>query len=95
MPAWKAGLSAKDEVIAIDGVKLPTDDFERRLEEYDPGDRAKFTIFRSGYLREIPVTFGAKENVTWAIRKTKSPASLQRRIYEGWLGYSWDAPKPK
>ena len=94
-PAWKAGLSAKDEVIAIDGVKLPADDFERRLEEYDPGDRAKFTIFRSGYLREIPVTFGAKENVTWAIRRVKAPSALQKKIYEGWLWNKWESAKKK
>src|SRR5882672_360849 len=42
-PAWKSGLSPRDEVIAIDGVKLSADDFEKRLEEYDPGDRARFT----------------------------------------------------
>ncbi len=92
-PAWKAGLSAKDEVIAIDGLKLSADDFERRLEEYAPGERARFTIFRSGYLREVPVAFGAKENVTWAIRRVKSPTSLQKKIYEGWLWNKWQSPK--
>ena len=92
-PAWKAGLSAKDEVIAIDGLKLSADDFERRLDEYDPGDRARFTVFRSGYLREIPVTLGAKENVTWAIHRGKAPSALQKRIYEGWLWSKWEKPK--
>jgi predicted metalloprotease with PDZ domain len=92
-PAWKAGLSAKDEVIAIDGLKLSADDFERRLDEYEPGDRARFTIFRSGYLREIPVTLGAKENVTWAIRRVKAPSALQKKIYEGWLWSKWEKPR--
>jgi predicted metalloprotease with PDZ domain len=94
-PAWKAGLSAKDEVIAIDGIKLTADDFERRLDEYDPGDRATFAIFRSGNLREIPVTFGAKENVTWVIRRVKAPSALQRKIYEGWLWNKWETAKKK
>jgi predicted metalloprotease with PDZ domain len=92
-PAWKAGLSAKDEVIAIDGLKLSADDFERRMEEYEPGDRARFTLFRSGRLREIPVSFGARENVTWAIRRAKAPSALQKRIYEGWLWSRWEAPR--
>ncbi|HLY11977.1 MAG TPA: PDZ domain-containing protein [Planctomycetota bacterium] len=92
-PAWKAGLSAKDEVIAIDGLKLPADDFERRLDDYEAGDRATFTIFRSGHLREIPVTLGAKENVTWTIRRGKAPSALQKKIYEGWLWAKWENPK--
>jgi predicted metalloprotease with PDZ domain len=94
-PAWKAGLSAKDEVIAIDGMKLTAEDFERRLDEYEPGDRARLTIFRSGILREIPLTLGAKENVTWAIRRVKAPSALQKKIYEGWLWNRWETPKKK
>ena len=94
-PAGKAGLSAKDEVIAIDGAKLAADDFEKRLDDYDPGDRARFTVFRSGFLRQIDVTLGAKENVTWMIRKIKTPTAAQRKIYEGWLWQKWDGKKKR
>jgi predicted metalloprotease with PDZ domain len=94
-PAWKAGLSAKDEIIAIDGEKLVADDFERRMEEYEPGDRARFTIFRTGFLREIPLTFGSKDNATWAVRRIKAPTALQKKIYEGWLWSKFEVPKKK
>lgn len=94
-PAWKAGLSAKDELVAIDGAKVTADEFEKRLDDYAPGDRAKFTIFRSGFLRDVPVTFGGKDNVTWVIRKVKSPTPAQKRLYEGWLWSKWDVPKKK
>jgi predicted metalloprotease with PDZ domain len=92
-PAWKAGLSAKDEVVAIDGAKLAPEDFERRLDDYNPGERARFTLFRSGFLRDIDVVLGAKENVTWVIRRAKAATSAQKRIYEGWLWSKWDAKK--
>jgi predicted metalloprotease with PDZ domain len=94
-PAWKAGISAKDEVIALDGAKLAADDFEKRLDDYDPGERVRFTIFRSGFLRDIDVTLGAKENATWVIRKVKSPTAAQRKIYEGWLWSKWESPRKK
>ena len=94
-PAWKAGLSPKDEIIALDGLKLPADEFERRLDEYEPGDRIRFTLFRSGALRDLALVLGAKENVTWVIRKTKSPTAIQKRIYESWLGNPWDPPGKK
>jgi len=92
-PAWKSGLSAKDDVIAIDGAKLAADDFEKRLDDYEPGDKARFTVFRSGFLREIVVTLGAKENATWVIRKIKTPTAIQKKIYEGWLWQRWDVKK--
>jgi predicted metalloprotease with PDZ domain len=94
-PAWKAGLSAKDEVIALDGAKLAADEFEKRLDDYEPGDRVRFTVFRSGFLRDVSVELGAKENVTWAIKKIKSPSAAQKRLYEGWLWAKWDLPKKK
>ena len=52
-------------------------------------------MFRSGFLREIPVTFGAKDNVTWVIRRSKTATAAQKAIYEGWLWSKWEAPKKK
>src|SRR6185436_13926779 len=92
-PAWKAGLSAKDEVIALDGAKLAADDFEKRLDDCDPGDKLRVTLFRSGYLRDIDVTLGAKDNVTWVIRRVKSPTPAQKKIYESWLWSKWETKK--
>jgi predicted metalloprotease with PDZ domain len=92
-PAWKAGLSAKDEIIAFDGAKIAADDFEKRLDDCEPGERLLVTLFRSGYLREVEVTLGEKENVTWVIRKVKSPMQAQKRIYEGWLWSKWEVKK--
>lgn len=94
-PAWKAGLSPKDELIAMDGVKLIAEDFEKRLDDHEPGERVRFTVFRSGFLRDVVVTLGAKDNVTWTIRKVKSPTVPQKRIFEGWLWSRWDPPKKK
>jgi predicted metalloprotease with PDZ domain len=92
-PAWKAGLSAKDEIIALGGAKLAADDFEKRLDDCEPGERLRVTLFRSGYLRQVEVTLGEKENVTWVIHKVKSPVQAQKRIYEGWLWSKWEVKK--
>lgn len=94
-PAWKAGLSAKDELVALDGAKVPAEEFEKRLDDYSPGDRVRFTVFRSGFLRDVAVTLGGKANETWLIRKVKSPTLAQKRIYEGWLWLKWESPKKK
>ncbi len=94
-PAWKAGLSAKDEIAALDGQKANPDEWEKRLEEHAPGDRLRFTLFRGGFLREVSVILGRRENVTWVIRKVKKPSASQKSTYEGWLGAKWDLPRKK
>jgi predicted metalloprotease with PDZ domain len=94
-PADRAGLSAKDELVAMDGMKINPDEWEKRIDERDPGDRLRLTVFRSGFLREMTVALGRQENVTWTIRKQKSATAAQKKVYEGWLGSRWDAPKKK
>jgi predicted metalloprotease with PDZ domain len=94
-PASRGGLSVRDEIAAIDGQRVGPDEWEKRLEEYEPGDRVRFAVFRAGFLKEVPVVLGRKENVTWVIRKLKKPAPEQRALYESWLGARWDPPKPK
>jgi len=94
-PADRAGLSAKDELVAMDGMKINPDDWDKRFDEREPGDRVRFALFRSGFLREMDVTLGRKENVTWTIRRLKAPTAAQKRIYEGWLGRKWEVSKTK
>jgi predicted metalloprotease with PDZ domain len=91
-PADRAGLSVRDELVALDGARVLPDEWEKRLEECDPGDRLRLTVFRAGYLREFTVTLGRKENVSWVVRKAKRPAPLQKKIYQGWLWAPWKKP---
>jgi predicted metalloprotease with PDZ domain len=94
-PADRAGLSAKDDLVALDGLRISPDDWEKRLDDYEPGDRVRVSFFRSGFLREVEATVGRKENVTWALRRSEAATPLEKRIYESWLGSKWQAPKPK
>jgi predicted metalloprotease with PDZ domain len=91
-PADRAGLSVRDELVALDGARVLPEEWEKRLEECDPGDRLRLTVFRAGYLREFTVTLGRKENVSWVVRKAKRPAPLQKKIYRGWLWCPWKKP---
>jgi predicted metalloprotease with PDZ domain len=94
-PADRAGLSAKDELVAMDDVRINPDEWEKRLEEYEPGERVRFAFFRSGILKSAELTLGRKENVTWTIRKAKSATAAQKKVYEGWLWAKWEGPKKR
>lgn len=93
-PAERAGLSPKDEIIALDGHRVTPQDWDRILEDLRPGGRIRLTIFRGGRLLEVPVRLGRKENADWFIRPVKDPSSLQKRIYEGWLWHRWEKRSP-
>jgi predicted metalloprotease with PDZ domain len=88
-PAWRAGLSPKDEIVALDGAKINPDEWEKRIDEREPGERLAVTVFRSGFLKELPVVLGRKENVTWTIRRLEKPTASQKSVYEGWLWSKW------
>lgn len=53
--AWRAGINAGDELIALDDVRIGgnLDDLLRR---YRPGDEVAFSLFRDGVLKTVPVT---------------------------------------
>jgi predicted metalloprotease with PDZ domain len=94
-PAWDGGLSPRDELLALDGQKVNADDWEKRLEEYEPGDRVRVAVFRNGFLHELSVVLGRKENVTWTLKKVKAPTPFQRAVYEDWLWARWDGKKKR
>ena len=88
-PAQTSGLSARDELVALDDARVVPEEWERRIAERSPGDRMRVAFFRSGYLREVTVTLGGRDNTTLVLKKVKKPTSLQKRIYEGWIWMGW------
>lgn len=86
--AEKSGLSARDEIIAVNGRKVMREDFERRLKDFGPGDVLNLTLFRGGELREMPVCLGRSQS--FSIDRYENPTDLQKQLFEGWLKQEWD-----
>ncbi|HZU99321.1 MAG TPA: PDZ domain-containing protein [Planctomycetota bacterium] len=89
-PAFEGGLSAKDEIIAIEGRKVTADQFDDRLQDFAPGDKVRFTIFRDDDLREVTVTLGDGSKTIGRLVKRKDASLDERALYEAWLGRPWD-----
>jgi predicted metalloprotease with PDZ domain len=66
-PAIAAGLDVDDEILALDDVRVRADQFERRLEQYKPGDAITVLIARRGQIRRLPVTLGEEPASTWRL----------------------------
>lgn len=57
-PAWKAGLQAHDELLAIDAHRLGG--LDQVLERYQPGATVTLLISRRGQIRELSCTLGTE-----------------------------------
>ena len=55
--AWRAGVNAGDELIALDGVRIGSG-LNTLLRRYSPGDEVDLTLFRDGALKTLEVTLG-------------------------------------
>jgi len=85
-PAEAAGLDRQDAILAVDGRAVEVDGYDRALKEHKPGDTVRFTIVRSGELKEIPLTFTANPHATYTLKPMEKQTGEQKAIYNGWLG---------
>ena len=68
-PAWVAGLSVGDDVLAIDGYRVTATSLDTRLSDRGPGDEVRMTIFRREKLLELRVKLAARPADTYRIEK--------------------------
>jgi predicted metalloprotease with PDZ domain len=87
--AERAGLSAEDEIIAIDGIKADYKIIEKRLKELKKGEKVRLTVFKNDKLKEISLALQDRNVRKYSIEKTSSPAEMQKSIFEKWLGVKW------
>ena len=104
-PAYEQGLSAGDEVIAVDGFRVTrdflsttsagrrttTDFLTARVADKRPGDQLTLTVFRGDELRTFQIKLGARAAVGYRIVPAVGVTEEQKRNYQSWLG----APFPK
>lgn len=84
-PAWEAGLSAEDEILAIDGFRVPPRGLEERLQALRPGRSSTLLVARRERLLELPVTFGEKPEETWKLEVDPEATDEQRAHLSAWL----------
>jgi predicted metalloprotease with PDZ domain len=84
-PAWNSGLSADDEIVAIDGFRIRPDQLTQRLENYNRGDRVSLLIARRDLLMRIGMTLGTAPS-TWQLEVNPEATATQRQNLAQWLG---------
>jgi predicted metalloprotease with PDZ domain len=85
-PAEEAGLDVGDVLVAMDGDRVEAASFNDRFTEKKIGASVVFTVMRRDQLRNITVTIGKEEPVTYSIKERPGTTEIQRRIFASWLG---------
>lgn len=85
-PAALGGIDAKDELLAIDGIKTDAKSLDERLKDYQPDDTIQITVFRNDELKTLSVTLAKPQSNSYklAIKDDLSPEQQHNLL--GWMG---------
>lgn len=84
-PAAAAGLSADDEIIAIDDYRVRPEQWDRTMEFFPPTTKATLLIARRGRLEKVDVTFGQEPGNAWRLQPRPNASDAQRTARRVWL----------
>ncbi|HYH81367.1 MAG TPA: PDZ domain-containing protein, partial [Longimicrobium sp.] len=84
-PAWRAGVNAGDELVALDGIRVDAMSIGARLQERAPGSVVTLTVFRRDELINLtlPVESGPPQRLV--VRRVDAPSPEQNALLEHWL----------
>jgi predicted metalloprotease with PDZ domain len=90
--ARRAGLSAGDVLVAIDGLRVTGNNLETLLARYTAGDKVEVHAFRRDELRQTVVTLDAPEVARYRLAVDSTAARRGRgvspadKLRKGWIG---------
>lgn len=85
-PAYAAGLSPGDEVVAMDGYRVTAAQMQSRISAMSPGDSVGLTVFRRDRLRDFTLRLKEQPVPRYAVRRLDVPTPEQDAVYVSWLG---------
>ncbi|HUO81520.1 MAG TPA: PDZ domain-containing protein [Gammaproteobacteria bacterium] len=78
--AQRAGLSAEDELLAIDGIRVTLQNLPEILNSHAPGDEVSCTFYRREELMSVRVRLQAPEkSIAWLTLDERIPAHVRER----------------
>jgi predicted metalloprotease with PDZ domain len=88
-PAERAGLCARDEILALDGTRVDAETWEKRIDDLRPGRRIELEVLRASALRAIAVVPESRDATALKIVPLPKATALQKAIYRSWIGSPW------
>src|SRR4029079_7395093 len=85
-PAWRAGITFNDDIVAVDGARVNPQTFARRVGDADPGARVRVAYFRRDLLREATVTLAESPGRALSLQPDARASKSAAAARTAWLG---------
>ncbi len=85
-PAWRAGITFNDEIVAVDGQRVTPLTFSKRIADRNPGERCRVTYFRRDLLEEATLTLAENPERRLVVKPDPDATKAALAIRRGWLG---------
>ncbi|HVU51232.1 MAG TPA: PDZ domain-containing protein [Polyangia bacterium] len=85
-PAWRAGLTFNDELVAVDGARVTAATFAKRVGDRRPGERATIAYFRRDELATATLTLVESPERKLVLAPDAKASGLAKAVRDGWLG---------
>ncbi len=85
-PAQSAGLSAGDQVVALDGLRAGGAALDALLARYRPGDAVEMLAFRRDELQRFELKLATQPPPSCTLAGDPAAPAAARRLRAGWLG---------
>jgi len=85
-PAALVGIDAKDELLAIDGIKIDAKSLNERLKDYQAGDTIQIVLFHQDELQTLCVTLDKPQSNSYELVIKDDLSPQQQQNLRGWLG---------
>ncbi len=86
-PAWQAGLTAGDQLLAINGIQVNEKNISERIQQLTPGQPQQWHYFNAGRLRETSLTPTTDPSPAFTIKPVDKPNSKQKARFKAWAGH--------
>jgi predicted metalloprotease with PDZ domain len=86
-PAWKAGLTFGDEIVAVAGARVAAATFDKRIADHAPGARVRIAFFRRELLQEATLVLAQSPDRKLVVAADPAASAAARAVRTRWLAH--------
>ena len=85
-PGFEAGFNVGDEILAIGDDRIHADQWSKRMECFQPGEKVSILISRRDRLRRLEACFGQEPPRQWVLEADPDATDAQKARRKAWIG---------
>lgn len=87
-PSWDAGLTAGDELIGLNGLRMKSSQWYPAFSHAQQGDELKVLYASGGILKETVISVGKESVEKVKLTSVKKPSRAQQAAFKSWTGHA-------